>query len=135
MGFLSWLFGDKSTVIDLSGPGTFSLPVVGESHYQEALESICGKRKEDGEEKIVKALLILEDSNPHDKNAVRIEINGKTVGYLSREYARQYRKELKKAGRPRVTTSCEAEIRGGWERDGGKDRGHYGVWLDLPIED
>lgn len=29
-------------VVDLTGPGLFLLEVVGESHYQEALESIAG---------------------------------------------------------------------------------------------
>ena len=142
MNFLSWLFGNKSAtqdVINLPGPGTFSLPIAGESHYQEALESICGKRKEEGENKIVQAMLILDDLNPHDKLAVRVEINGMTVGHLGREHARQYRSELKKAGHPNALGSCKAEIRGGWERRKGKgkdtERGHYGVWLDLQVID
>jgi hypothetical protein len=135
MGF----FSNKPPVINLPGPGTFSVPIVGESHYQPALESICGRRKEEGENKLVQAMLILDDANPVDKLAVRVEINGKTVGHLSREYARQFRSELKKAGRPKAIISCQAEIRGGWERQKGKgkdtDRGHYGVWLDLQVDD
>ena len=119
---------------ELPGPGTFSLAVVGESHYQEALEAICGKRKREGEDKVVKATLILEDSNPHDKYAVRVEIEGRTVGHLGRDHAKQYRKKLAEAGHPHITASCMANIRGGWDRGNGS-RGRYGVWLDLPVEE
>jgi hypothetical protein len=139
MGFFSSLFGKKSPdVINLPGPGTFSVPIVGESHYQQALESICGRRKVDGEEKLVKAMLILDNANPVDKLAVRVEINGLTVGHLSKKDARQYRAQLKQARRPNAIIACQAEIRGGWERPKGKgqvDRGHYGVWLDLPTDE
>ncbi len=116
----------------LPGPGTYRLPVVGESNYQNHLERICGKRKRDGEDRIIDAILVLEDTNPHDKNAVRIEIRGMTVGYLSRDHAMQYRKKLKRAGHPKIKGTCSANIRGGWDR-GGDDKGYYGVWLDIPM--
>src|ERR1035437_5020271 len=50
----------------IQGPGTFSMEVVGESHYQSALESICGGRTEDSAEKYVQAVLVLEDHNAPD---------------------------------------------------------------------
>jgi hypothetical protein len=37
------------------------------------------------------ATLIPEENNKNDVNAVRIEIGGRPVGYLSREHASQYR--------------------------------------------
>lgn len=111
-------------MIELKGPGTYSQPVVGESHYQAALEAICGKRTNEGENKIVQATLVLEN-NPHDPQAVRIDIQGKTVGYLSRDDARVYRKQIGK------NATCQAVIRGGWDR-GKRGRGSYGVSLDLP---
>jgi len=78
-------------------------------------------------------VLILEDDNPHDDKAVRVEIEGHAVGYLSRERAREYRKGLAGAGQPQTAGFCGAVIRGGWDRGGG-DRGNYGVWLDIPIQ-
>jgi HIRAN domain len=117
----------------LPGPGTFEIEVVGESHYQGTLENICGGRSEDGANKIVEATIILESNNPHDNKAVRIDIDGQTVGYLPRESARVYRRKLKKAGYPLPTCTCFAVIRGGWDR-GGDDRGYFGVRLDLPTE-
>lgn len=110
---------------------TFSVDVVGESHYQGNLEVICGGRTEDGADKNVEATLILEDENPFDPNAVRVDIEGKTVGYLSRETARNYRRWLERKGLVHDEIRCTAVIKGGWDRGKG-DRGHFGVTLALP---
>src|SRR4030095_3996548 len=113
----------------LRGSGAFALPVVGESHYQETLEAICGPRSDEGEDRRLEAQLVLENDNPHDSMAVRVDIQGQTVGYLSREHARQYRRQRERAG----YASCNARIRGGWDRGEG-DQGHYGVFLDLSMD-
>ena len=110
--------------------GSFTVEVVGESNYQPALESICGGRSRDGAEKYVTATLVPEDSNPYDENAVRVDIEGRTVGYLSRHAAKAYRKRLKTSGAP-STRDCPAVIRGGWDR-GRRDQGSFGVRLELP---
>ena len=68
----------------MRGDGTFRLDVVGESMYHHELESICGGKTEGGVDVTVPATLILEDSNPYDRNAVRVEIRYRTVGYLAR---------------------------------------------------
>src|SRR5262245_21483756 len=142
MGFWDRLFGlaqsppDSSPTVfraQLRGPGAFALPVVGESHYQEAIEAICGPRSDEGEDRRVDARLVLENDNPYDSMAVRVDIQGRTVGYLSREHARQYRKQLERAGHPSTDAFCTARIRGGWDRGEG-GQGHYGVFLDLPMD-
>lgn len=66
--------------------------------------------------------------------AVRVDVQGQTVGHLSRELARQYRKQLERAGYGSTDAYCDARIRGGWDRGEGR-RGHYGVFLDLPMDD
>ncbi len=139
MGLLSWLFGsaERSSTITkqiadiMNGPGTYDVDVVGESHYQDALESICGGRSEESQRLVVEAFLIPEDDNPHDSEAVRIYIQDETVGYLDRETARSYRKQMTEVGMSGVAAKCNAIIVGGWDRGGG-DRGHFGVKLDLP---
>jgi hypothetical protein len=120
--------------VNLPGPGAFAFDIVGESKYQAALEQICGGRTEDGHEKIVQAKIIHEDDNPYDNKAIRVDIYGATVGYFSREAARDYRKQLKDAGVPGATATCSAMIVGGWDRGGG-DKGSFGVKLDLPTDD
>ncbi len=139
MGLFSRLFGsdESSSTITMqtaditNGPGTYTVDVVGESHYQEALESICGGRNEDSQRQEVEAFLVPENDNPHDSNAVRIYIQDQTVGYLDRETARSFRKMMAEIGLTEVAAKCNAIIVGGWDRGGG-DQGHFGVKLDLP---
>ena len=68
----------------IESDGAFRIAVVGEASYQHNLERICGARKERGENLVTDALLIPEDDNPADRNAVRVTIAGLTVGYLRR---------------------------------------------------
>ena len=111
--------------------GQYSQAIVGESHYQNALELASGGRTKDSAEKYLQAHLVLEDSNPHDSLAVRVDIKGQTVGYLSRKIAREYRNRTREAGHSHLEGVCNAVIRGGWDR-GPKEQGYFGVWLDLP---
>jgi hypothetical protein len=122
------------TAGNIRGPGEFACEVVGESKYQHHLERIAGGRSEDSAELRKQAVLALEDDNPHDKNAVCVRIDGLRIGYLSREMAKSYRRQLKKQQLPIAHYWCDALIVGGWERGGG-DRGHFGVRLDLPMDD
>lgn len=123
---LGWLFGRRQILVEanLPGPGLFAIDVVGELQYRHAIEIAAGGRTEEGCNEIVEATLILEDSNPHDDQALQVNI-------LSRENARNYRRELAAAGHPEVTARCEAKIVGGRDR-GPDDRGYFGVKLDLP---
>jgi len=122
----------SSGTIELKGDGSFEVEVVGESHYQTALESICGPRTRDSVSKHVEAVLILDDLNKHDKSAVRVEIGGKAVGYLDRDDALTYRDMLEDMQRPKAKATCAAHIVGGWDRGTG-DRGSYGVYLDFDL--
>jgi hypothetical protein len=140
MGFFRRLFGfgqsppgspPQGMAAHLRGSGAFLLPVVGESRYQDAIEAICGPRSEEGEDRPVEARLVLENDNPYDSMAVRVDIQGQTVGYLSREHARRYRKQY-----AATEAYCDVRIRGGWDRGEGRE-GYYGVVLDLelPMDD
>jgi hypothetical protein len=105
---------------------------VGESHYQDALDAICGGRTSEGADFFTEAELVLEDDNRHDDQAVRVEIDQRLVGYLSRGNARRYRRLLVELGLGRVIGVCDAWIRGGWDR-GRDDRGNYGVLVGVPL--
>jgi hypothetical protein len=111
--------------IDVEGPGTFAVEVVGASQYQDVLE----RAGEAGA--IVCATLIFEDSNPYDDQAVAVHVNGRRTGYLSRANARLYRADLVAAGDSRLTARCTARIVGGFDTARG-ERAHFGLKLDLP---
>jgi hypothetical protein len=122
-------------VPSITGPGNFDIEVVGESYYLKNFEKICGPRCADGVNLDVKAILTLEDSNQYDKKAVQVTINGHAVGYLAKDIAREFRGAIKAGGLSAYTSfECDAIVRGGWD-DGKGDRGHYGVWLDIPQDD
>ncbi len=133
MGLFSWLFGNSRPAVQghLPGPGTFNVEVVGEAQYQSALSKICGGKQPNGVQHRTQATLVLEDANTYDPQAVRVDISGQTVGYLSRKDARDYRRSIRQQGYPELTASCVAIINGGWDR-GQDDQGHFGVRLDLP---
>lgn len=128
--------------IERGGPGLkidafpdYPLKIVGESYRQAALEDIVevapehGRvRGDDSAECPVTACLVLEDDNPHDDQAVKIMIEGRHVGYLSRADVRRYRR----MDRPRE--EVPALIVGGWDR-GDRGTGHYGVRLALELPD
>lgn len=117
--------------IELSGPGDFAVEVVGVSRRQDAIAEIVARHGRSGRTLTVDALLILENANPHDANAVRVEIDGALIGYLSRDNACRYRADLAAANTPDVTVQCSARIVGGFETANG-NRAHFGVRLDLP---
>lgn len=120
---------DAESAEEVEGPG-YDVDIVGESHYQQAIEALAGGRHADGVKVEKTATLILDNLNRYDKQAVAVEIDGRKVGHLSRENARIYREHLKESGDPNRTVSCPALICGGWDR-GSDDRGHFGVKLDL----
>lgn len=96
--------------------------VVGESHYQGNIKRLSNLND-------LIAYLIPEESNPHDKKAVRVDINKLTVGYLAKEDAREFRKKLTKNKLGTSITRCKASITGGGESNGKKYM--YGVELDF----
>ena len=97
--------------------------VAGESHYQAALHAIAGDG--DGEVRLeTTAALIPEPSNPHDANAVRVEIDGRLVGYLPRASAVSYGAVVREPAERGRTAVCDAMVAG--------RGGVLGVFLRLP---
>lgn len=113
------------TPIRLDADGRVS--VVGESHYQPALEAAAAGRFSTGYEDAIPttAALIPEPRNLHDRNAVRVDVDGRTVGYLARELAVHYQPPLLDLQRRGHNGVCPAQITGG-----GRGRS-YGIFLHL----
>jgi hypothetical protein len=82
-----WLDGDDNGFVE----------VVGAKHYQSTLGRLARDykldRTKDSEVEVV-ATLVLEDDNDFDANAVRVDIDGHKVGYLSRVNAKAFRAGL-----------------------------------------
>lgn len=159
MGLLDWLFGGRrstkpqhdvpaSSVTPLPAPilpvsappsryapmivwrdDSYPMNAVGESQYQDALQRICGPHSRYGHHFDAIATLVREPHNPHDQNAVAVEIQNMKVGYLSREDARRVGGQMDEEGLVRV--DCKALIAGGW-RTNQHDEGSFGVRLAIP---
>lgn len=139
MGLFTYLFpskvlekkSDAKEIHIVVGDLNYRLQITGTEHFQKALEAICGSHKGGGIHRYETARLILEDKNTQDKNAVRVEIRGRHVGYLSAEAAARYRWQLMEKNTPDADGQCQALIKGGWLSSDGR-KGSYEVWLDAP---
>lgn len=124
---------------------SFGIKVAGTSHRQDELHAIIAASKEarglsEGQDyydedeyydeandyRVVIADLIPEEDNPHDDNAVRVEIGNLHVGYINRSYAKRYRNAL-----GTQQTRCKAKIIGS-----GTEGYSYGIRLSMkfPLE-
>ncbi len=119
----------------LAGSGrNDSQTVVGESHYQDALKAVAGGRTENGPRRpCVVAELVREPKNRYDRNAVRVDIDGRTVGRIPAEDAPRYHEAIEHLRKQGLPATCRATILGGWDR-GAADRGSFGVELDCSPE-
>jgi hypothetical protein len=107
----------------------FPFQVVGESNYQPALESIAGGYRRESQGLEVLASIVLDPKNKFDPNAVRVEIEGQTVGFLPAAEAKRVGGLMNDQG---VSSALVvAEIRGGW-RTNQHDQGFFGVCLKMP---
>jgi len=66
--------------------------------------------------------LITEPTNPYDTNAVRVEIDGRHVGYLARDVAKRFAPFVASA----QPITCQPELHGGTP-----DKPSIGVVLDF----
>ena len=110
------------------GSNSYDCDVVGEAKFQGEPESIVGGRSEEGAEYRCNAVLRREPENPHDPNAVRVEIDGHCVGYLRRAAAKEFSQEINVLGYQLAV--CKAVIVGGWTATKRQEAGHFGVRLD-----
>jgi len=132
MGLLSWLFGEgKKTpsIVKSNSGGTFFSYAVGHRHHQDALKRIFLDRTSENNEKLVEAVLVIDDENPYNSQAVRVDIQGQTVAYLKDENAKQFRKKMKEKGPSEIKATCAAKIVY-WERESN----NYLVILNLPLD-
>jgi len=102
--------------------------VVGESFYQPALKRVsqCPAKGEHGYE--CSAELVLDPDNPHDKFAVRVEVDGELVGHLPRGTARRLGKRLRGLKEEGKQAICMAYI------GQGEGNPNLGISLRVPYD-
>ena len=101
---------------------SYNYNIVGEQSYQNNLKKIAGPKEEESKFFECYAKVSSEPFNQYDKNAVKVEINGLLVGYLSRGEA------AKLAGKV-INKTVPAVIDGGWKDE--ESTGSYGVKLAI----
>jgi hypothetical protein len=135
LSFLAGLFGrsaeppdvEKRRPIDISDGRGFNLAVVGESHHQLTLRRIADGKNGPGVDVLFRAWLLPEPGNPYDANAVAIVTDdAKRVGYLAREWAKEYHSPLADLQSEDYAPYCVATVIGGY----GHKKSH-GVLLDI----
>lgn len=106
------------------------LTVVGESFYQANLAK-CSAAPARGEHRYeCTACLVPEPTNPHDRFAVRVEIDGWHVGYLPRGSARRFHRRLAAMLADGQPTMCVAFV--GRRAEG--ENPNLGVSLRIPYD-
>jgi hypothetical protein len=113
----------NETSINLTPNKTsYTYNIVGEQSYQNNLKKIAGPKEDKSKFFECYAKVSSEPFNQYDKNAVKVEINGLLVGYLSKGEA------VKLAGKV-INKTVPAVIDGGWKDD--ESTGSYGVKLAI----
>ncbi|WP_407279193.1 HIRAN domain-containing protein [Aromatoleum evansii] len=114
--------------------GEFDFEIVGESHHQAVLGRLAGAHGTESANAEHVALIVPENQNPHDTQAVAVLISDELVGHMSRQDARSFRRRLAQKNLSNRITSCDAIVVGGWAGPSGS-KAQYGVRLDLkPFE-
>jgi hypothetical protein len=85
MGLFDLLF--RRQPADFVNGSGWTIEVVGELQYQGNLLKQYRRAGSTGHDVTVGAVLTPENSNRFDENAVRVEIGGRVVGYLTRDIA------------------------------------------------
>lgn len=101
---------------------SYSYEIVGEQSYQQNLKKIAGPKKEQSKYFECMANVISEPTNKYDQNAIKVQINGLLVGYLSK-------KEAQRLSGKKINKTLPAVINGGW--NDGNSEGSYGVKLAI----
>ncbi|WP_394163676.1 hypothetical protein [Galactobacter valiniphilus] len=101
------------------------MEVEAEFAYMEAIHAVLGRAPRIDEEMIrenLTATLVPEPENPHDSNAVAVQLGGRTAGYLGRDDAREYQPVLLELTRAGFAPTVRANLWAVARRDYDKPR-------------
>lgn len=116
--------------VNLQPNNEYDFEIVGEASYQNNLASIAGPKASQSKELYLEAIIEAEPNNQYDKNAIRVSIDNKIVGYFDRETAKEFKREYQRKGfSDKTTFKANAVVVGGWKDK--NSQGSYGVKLDI----
>ena len=118
----------------LHGRRKYRFTVVGASIYRSALERLCGVDLQAWHGRKLKAILVPEYGSPNKDDAVRVEINGRTVGYLPGDAAFECCRRLRASGSAVVRGQCRARITVLSQRQRKRYSEEFAIHLDLPAK-
>jgi hypothetical protein len=121
---------DKRWAEDVERFGDIRVDVVGESHYQPTIRAACNWKPDTDTLFHCMAELVPEPTNPYDRNAIKVTIDGGCVGYLSRQDARTLGPAVRSAVKRQGSGICRAVIVG----HANSDTDNLGVFLHLDGE-
>lgn len=121
---------DTRWVEDVERFGDIRVDVVGESHYQPAIRAACDWKP--GADTLFHCMAELapEPTNPYDRNAIKVTIDGACVGHLSRRDAVTLGPAISEAIKRQGSGMCRAVIAG----RANSDTDNLGVFLHLDAE-
>lgn len=105
--------------------------LIGEFYYQSAFKKLVGNHGDSGAYLECLAMLIPENTNTFDNQAIRIDIKGMTVGYFNRNDARRFRIRLNTKKLTGQITTCNVIIEGGRLLINGEHRSNYSASLAI----
>ena len=132
MEIVTALYAEQEPVF-IEGDGHYKLKVIAEPCHQNYLKSLCGGYSIKGSNHEIVVKLHYENCSQRDKNAIRVVVNGGTVGYLSPKHARLYRNRIEKTRQEGIVVSCNARILSG-KRVWFFKKPDFSIWIDLPIK-
>ncbi|MBN1527961.1 MAG: HIRAN domain-containing protein [Thermoleophilaceae bacterium] len=133
MGLREWLLRQprEPDLVQLKAvefEGDELVAAVGEAHYQPALRALCGSDRWEDVRCDVRAVLVPEPDNPHDPNAVMVQVDQQHVGYLSRGDAIDYGDAIATLFSYGWVIVCDARISG---RGPGSETPNLGIFLQM----
>ena len=117
--------------VRLHGSGAYGIAVLGVSSYRSVLERAYGDDAGKWNGKKVQAVLVPEDARRRANKTMRVELDGRTVGFLAGSPAKDCYRRIRQSRYPQARIVCNAVIMA-QPRPGTGGYTGFEVRLDLP---
>ena len=116
----------------IKGKGNYDFEVLHEEEHLKNIQLVCNDFVKPGQFKDEIAIITSEGNHYLYDNTIRVDIAGKTVGYLNQDDTKLFTKRLNKNDKHNYIMSCNARIFIN-KNKGMFKKATYAIRLDLPI--